>query len=139
MHRQEDEAVHFCIINENLQNQFRHCPHWSDSKWKVCLAGGGGDNRRLQYCTDASGTIFFYLRALQDHSGRNLIDPSLQNNVVIQSNFFLHLSCRMCFNLHSIVSSGLISGGQSSSKKQTAFFLFVDPVDESHKDPDVID
>ena len=62
---------------------------------KVCLAGGGGDKRRLQYCTDASGTIF-YLRALQDHSGRNLIDPSLQDNVVIQSNFFqyiYHVGC----------------------------------------------
>ena len=33
----------------------------------------------------------FYLRALQGHSGRNLIDPSLQDNVIIQSGFFQHI------------------------------------------------
>ena len=46
--------------------------------------------RRYQYCTDISGTIV-YLRALQGHSGRNLIDPSLQDNVIIQSGFFQHI------------------------------------------------
>ena len=53
---------------------------------------------------------------LQGHSGRNLIDPSLQDNVVIQSNFFqyiYHVGC--AFNLHSIISSGLTLGGQSLS------------------------
>ena len=75
VHREEDGAVHFWRIKENLQNQFPHSPHWSDSKWKVCLAGGGGDERRFQYCTDDPGTII-YFRALQGHSGRNLIDPS---------------------------------------------------------------
>ena len=83
---------------------------------------------------------FVYFRALQGHSGRKLIDPSLQDNVIIQSNFFqyiYHVGC--AFNLHSIISSGLIPGGQSSSKRQTIFFLPVDPMDKSHKDPDVID
>ena len=106
----------------------------------MCLAGGGGDKRRFQYCTDPSGQEIPYFRALQGHSGRNLIDPSLQDNVVIQSNFFqyiYHVGC--AFNLHSIISSGLIPGGQSSSKRQTVFFLPVDPMDISHKDPDVID
>ena len=46
----------------------------------------------------------------------------------------------MCaFNLHCIINSGLIPGGQSSSKRQTVFFLPVDLVDKSHKDPNVID
>ena len=138
VHREEDGAVYFWIIKENLQSQFPHSPCWSDSKWKVCLAGRG-DKRRFQYCTDASGTVV-YFRALQGHSGRNLIDPSLQDNVLIQSNFFqniYHVGC--AFNLHSIISSGLVPGGQSSSKRQTVFFLPVDPMDKSHKDPDVID
>ena len=46
-------------------------------------------------------------RALQGHSGRNLIDPLLQDNVVIQSKFFqyiYHVGC--AFNLHSIINSG---------------------------------
>ena len=81
-----------------------------------------------------------YFRALQGHSGRNLVDPSLQDNVVIQSNFFqyiFHVGC--AFNLHSIISSGLIPGGQSLSKRQTVFSLPVDPTDKSHKDPNAIE
>ena len=103
------------------------------------MAAGGGVKRRFQYCTDASGTIV-YFRALQGHSGRNLIDASLQNNVVIPRNFFQHIyHIRCAFNLHSIINSGITLGGQSSSKRQTVFFLPVDPMDKSHKDPDVID
>ena len=139
MHREEDGAVNFWRKKENLQSHFTHSPHWFDGGWKVCLAGGGGDQKRFQYCTDASGTIV-YFRALQGHSGRDLIDLSLQDNVIIQSNFFqyvCHVGC--AFNLHSIISSGLISGGQSASKRQTVFFLLVDPMDKSHKDLDTID
>ena len=73
-------------------------------------------------------------------SGRNLIDPSLQDNVVIQSGFFQHIYHIGCaFNLHSIINNGLIPGGQNSRKRQTVFFLLVDPLDKSHKDPKVID
>ena len=105
---------------------------------RACMAGRGA-KRRYQYCTDISGTIL-YFRALQGHSGRNQIDPSLQDNVIIQSNFLkyiYHVGCAI--NLHSIISSGLIPGGQSLSKKQTVFCLPVDPMDKNHKDPDVID
>ena len=95
--------------------------------------------RRYQYCTDVSG-IIVYFRALQGHSGRNLIQPSLQDNVVIPSKFvqyIYHIGC--AFNLHSIINNGLILGGQNSSKRQTVFFLLVDPRDKCHKDPDEID
>ena len=130
VHREENGAVHFWRIKENLQSQFPQTLRWSDDRWKVCLAGGGGDKRRFQYCTDASRTIVHF-RAL---------DLSLQDNVKIQSNFFqyiYHVGC--AFNLHSIISSGLILGGQNSSKRQTVSFLPVDPRDKSHKDPDEID
>ena len=138
VHREEDGAVQFWRIKENLQEHFPHSPHWSDSKWKACLAGGGS-KKTIQYCTDSLGTIV-YFRALQGHSGRNLIDPSLQDNLIIRSNFFEyihHVGCAL--NLHSIISSGLISADQSLSKRQTVFFLLVDPMDTNHKDPDVID
>ena len=124
VHREEDGAVHFWRIKENLQNQFPQIPHWSDDRWKACLAAGA--KRRYQYCADASG-IIVYFRALQGHSGRNLIDPSLQDNVVIQGGFFQHIYHIGCaFNLHSIINNGLIPGGQNSSKRQTVFFLPVD-------------
>ena len=139
MHREEDGAIHFWRIKENLQNQFPQSIHWSDDRWKACLAAGGGVKRRFQYCSDISRTIV-YLRALQGHSGRNLIDPPLQDNVVIQRNFFQYIYHVECASkLHSIISSGLIPGGQSSSKRQTVFFLLIGPMDKSHQDPDVFD
>ena len=136
--REEDGVVHFWRMKENLQNQFPQSIHWSDSRWKACLAARGA-KRRFQYCTGESRTIV-YFRALQGHAGRNLIDPSLQDNVVIESVFIqyiYHIGC--AFNLHSMINSGLIPGGQNSSKRQTVFFLLVDPRDKIHKDPDEID
>ena len=43
---------------------------------------GGGNKKRCQNCTESSG-IVVYLRALQGHSGRNLIDPDVQNNIML--------------------------------------------------------
>ena len=100
---------------------------------------GGRNKKRYQYCTDSSGKIV-YLGALQGHSGRSLIDPTPQDNVVIQSNFFQHIChVRCAFNLHSIINSGLIPGGQKLNNRQTVFFLLVDPMDKNQKDPDTID
>ena len=93
----------------------------------------------FQCCTDSSGEIIC-LRALQGHSGRNLIDPSLQDNVLIPNGFFeylFHVGCAI--NLHSIINSGLIPGGQNLSKRQTIFFTSVDPMDKEQKDPETID
>ena len=59
---------------------------------------------------------------------------------MIPSGFFqcvYHIGCG--FNLHSIINSGLILGGQNSSKRQTVFFLPIDPRDKGHQDPARID
>ena len=96
------------------------------------MAGGGGNKKSDQYCTDPSGQEILYLRALQGHSGRNLIDPTLQDNVVIPSNFFqyiYHVGCAI--NLHSIINSGLVLGGQNLNNRQTVFFLPVDSMDKN--------
>ena len=137
--REDDGSVQFWRMKNFLQNQFPQVPFWSDDRWKACLAVGGGVKRRYQYCTDISGTIV-HLRALQGHSGRNLIDPTLQDNVIKQSGFLQNIHhIRCAFNLHSIIHNGLIPGGQNSSKRQTVFFLPIDPRDKEHKDPQKID
>ena len=103
------------------------------------MARGGGNKKIFQYCTDASGQEILYLRALQGQSARNLVDPSLQDNVLIPDGFFkyiYHVGCAI--HLHSIINSGLIPGGQILSKRQTVFFLLVDLVDKEHKDPETI-
>ena len=97
------------------------------------MAARGGSKRRYQYCSDISGTTV-YLRALQGHSGRSLIDPSLQDNVIIHCGLFQNIyHIRCAFNLHSIINNGLIRGGQNSSKRQTVFFLLIDPRDKEHQ------
>ena len=117
------------------------CHHWSDEKWKSAMAGGGGGNKkRFQYCADPSRQEIVYLRALQGHSGRNLFDPTLQDNVLIPNNFFeyiYHIGCAT--NLRSITNSGLIPGGQNLSKRQTVFFMPVDPMNKEHNYPDTVD
>ena len=136
--REEDGAIEFCKIKFHLRNQFSQISCWSDERWKVCLAAGGGSKRRYQYCSDNSRTIL-YFRALQGHSRRNLIDPLLQDNVTIQRGLFHHIYHIGCaFNLHSIINNGLIPGGQNSSRRQTVFFLPIDPRDKDHEDPEHI-
>ena len=142
VHREEDGAVHFWRIKENLQNPFPQSIHWSDDRWKACLAARGGAKRRFQYCTDDSG-IIIYFRALQGHSGRNLIDPSLQDNVVIPSGFFQYILPYTWMWIQSSFYYQLwINTWRSEirARSQTVFFLPVDPREtKSHKDPDEID
>ena len=105
------------------------------------MAGGGGHKKRFQYCTGSSGQEILFLRAFQGHSGRNPIDPSLQDNVLIPNNFFeyiYHIGCAI--SLHSITNSGLIPGEQILSReRQTVLFTAVSPTNKEHKDPYEID
>ena len=135
--REEDGAIELWRLKDYLRNDFEFAQHWSDEMWKSRMQGGGGNKKIFQCCTDSSGQEILYLRALQGHSGRNLIDPSFQDNVLIPDNFFeyiYHIGCAI--SLHSITNSGLIAGGRNSGREsQTVFFTAVNPKDRDHKDP----
>ena len=74
------------------------------------MAAGGGPKRRYQYCSDYLGSII-YLRALQGHSGGNLFDLTLQDNVLIGPGIFPYIyHVGSNFSLSSIISNGLIPG-----------------------------
>ena len=139
--REEDGAIVFWRPKDDLRNKFEHSQHWSDDMWKSKMAGGGGNKKRFQYCIDSSGQEVLYLRALQGHSGRNSIDASLQDTELIPNDFFeyiCHIGCAI--NLHSITNSGLIAGGQNSSReRQTVFFTAVNPMNKDHRDPQELD
>ena len=53
--REEDGAIEFWRLKDDLRNKFEYSQYWFDDEWKSKMAGGGGNKKRFQYCTDASG------------------------------------------------------------------------------------
>ena len=138
--REEDGAIEFWRLKDHLRTKFENSRYLSDEMWKSRMAGGGGNKKRFQYCTDPSGQEILYLRALQGHSRRNLIHPSLQDNVLIPNDFFEYIYHTGCaINLNSITNSGLIPGGQNLNNRKTVFFLSLDPMNKELKDSYEID
>ena len=121
--REDDGAVQFWRIKNFLQNRFPQIPYWSDDGWKACLAAGGGAKRRYQSCPDISQTII-YFQALQGLSGRNFMDPSLQDNVVIQSGFFQHIYHIGCAFQSSFYYQQWTDTWRSEFKQETDSILF---------------
>ena len=64
--REEDGAIEFWRPKDDLQKKNEYSQYWSDDVWRSKMAGGGGNNKIFQYCTDPSGEIL-YLRAVQGH------------------------------------------------------------------------
>ena len=123
LHREQDGAVQFYKIKFHLRDYPLPIQNWSDDRWIACLAASGGPKRRYQYCSDYLGSII-YLRALQGHSGSNLIDPTLQDNVLILPGVFPYIyHVGSNFNIPSILSNGLIPGGQKSNQKTICVLL----------------
>ena len=139
VNRERDGAVQFYKIKSHLRDYSLPIQNWSDNRWLACLAAGGGPKRRYQYCSDYLGSII-YLRALQGHSGDSIIDLAMQDHVLIGPGVFPYIyHVGSNFNISSILSNGLIPGGQNLSRRQSVFFLPVDPRDENHRDPENID
>ena len=124
--REDDGAIELWRKKDYLRYEFENSRHWSDEMWKSTTAKGGGNNKRFQYCTDPSGVVFVYLRALQGHSGRNPIDPELQGNLLIPNNFseyIYHIGCAI--NLHFITNSGLIEDKICAKDKRCSSRLWI--------------
>ena len=139
VNRERDGAVQFYKIKFLMRDHTLSTQNWSDNRWLACLAAGGGPKRRYQYCPDYLGSII-YLRALQGHSGDSIIDLETQDHVLIKPGIFTYIyNVGSSFNLKSIVSNGLVPGGQELNGRQSVYFLPVDPRDEDHRDPEVID
>ena len=111
-------GIEFWRLKDCLRYEFENSRHWSDEMWKSKVVGGGCHKKIFQYFADPSRQEVLYLRALQGHSGRNLIYPSLQDNVLIPNDFFEYFSHIGCaINLQSIMNSRLIPRGQIFEQK----------------------
>ena len=139
--QEENGAIEFWRFNDYLRNEFERFSIFGLMKmWKSTLAKGGGNKKRFQHCTDPIRTqkiltseLFKVIR-----SGRNPIDPSSQDIVLIPNNFFeyiYHFGCAI--NLHSITNSGLIPGGTKFVQGKTDGILYttVNPMNKDHRDP----
>ena len=97
------------------------------------LAKGGGQKKRFQYCLNPhSSKLFLYFRAHQGHSGNNLLDPALQENVLLPEDFTEYIyHVGNVSDIYSIIKSGLIPGGKSlKGERQSVFCTAVNLVDD---------
>ena len=130
---EDDGAVRFDDIMEEFKEKFDGALQWSINDWIIFLAKGGGPKKRFQYCLNTnSSKHFLYFRAIQCHSGGNLVDPASQDNVLLPDDFteyFYHVG--NVSEIHSIIRSGLIPGGRSLKRdRQSVFFTAVNPMDD---------
>ena len=64
--REEDGAIEFWRLKDDLRNEFEYSQYWSDDVWKSKMASGGNE-KIFQYCADPSWEEILYLQALQGH------------------------------------------------------------------------
>ena len=95
---------------------------WTVDARVNCLAKGGGEKKRFQYCLNSySSGEFLYFRAIPGHSGGNLVDPFLKDNPDNFTEYIYHI--RNTFEMHSVIKSGLIPGERKPQKGQTVSVL----------------
>ena len=97
-----------------------------------CFVTGRRKEKRFQYCLNPySLNKCLYFRAFQGRSGEILVDPSLQDKILLPDDFAEYIyHIGNAFEMHSIVQSGLIPGGRSNRKnRQSVFFTAVNPID----------
>ena len=78
--REDDGPVRFDDIMKEIKAKFDGTSQWPIDDW-------------LTFCLNPnSSTHFLYFRAIQGHSGGNLVGPALQNNVLLPEDFTEYIS-----------------------------------------------
>ena len=84
--------------------------------------------KRFQYCSNPnSSKPFLHFRAIRGHSGSALVDPTLQDRVLLPDDFAEYIyHIGNAHDMHSTIQGGLIPGGRSLERdKQSVFFTAV--------------
>ena len=105
--REEDGAVRCDDLAEKFKAKF-----------------DGGPKKSVQYFLNLnSSEHFLYFRAIQGHSGAALVDPTLQDNVLLPDDFAEYVyHIGNAHDMHSIVQGGLIPGGKSQEGQAVSVF-----------------
>ena len=97
---------------------------------KIAWQEEEGEKKRFQYWLNThSSDEFLYFRAIQGHSGGNLVYPSLQDSALMPDDFTEYIFLiGNAHEMHSSIKSGLIPGGRSVRRdRQSVFFTAVSP------------
>ena len=109
---------------EKFKAKFDDTSQSSINAWITCLAKEKGPKKRFQYCLKPNS--FKNFRAIQEHSGGTVVDPSLQDNVLLPEDFTEYIyHVEKANEVHSMINSGLIPGG--ISLKRTGYQCFSQP------------
>ena len=123
--REEDGAGQFRISAPMFQLKFTSSQYRSIGTWLNYLQKGGGPKKRCQYCVDPySADTILYLRAIQGHSGAQHINCTLQDNVLLPSDFAEHMprsKLPRCALDHCIT---IDSGWQRRKERDTCGVLY---------------
>ena len=124
--REDHGAARFDDLIEKFKVKFVGNSERTVDSWTTFLAKGGGPKKMFQYCVNLnSSKHILYFRAIQWHSGDNLVDPALQDNVLLPDDFGENISHIGNANeMHSIIQGGLIPGGRSVRKDRQASVLY---------------
>ena len=129
LHREKDGGTQFC--KNKVPSTRPSSQNWSNDQCLNYLAGR--PKRKYKNCSDDLGSILHLcaiLLILHNRTTCWLDGPGIFL-------YIYHVGSN--FNLHSVISNVLILGGQNLNKRQTVFFLPVDPRKKDHQDPEHID
>ena len=121
--RDDDGAIEFWRIKDDLQEHFPHCPRWSPDKWQKSMAGGRGNKKgtSIVLIHPEQLSISELLKVIQDaisliyYTGQCCYSEQLLP---------IHLSCRMC-NQNTFHHQFGIDTGRSKFKQQIESILSV--------------
>ena len=123
--RAEGGAIEFLRLKDYLRNEFVHSQHWSGEMWKSTTARVEETRKDFNVVLIHQDKKILYLRALQGHSGRKLIDPSLTGQCINSEQFLrVHFSHRMC-NQFTFHHEFRIDTGRTELEQKTDGILFV--------------
>ena len=114
-----------------FESNFDGTSQWSIEAQITFLPKGGGPKKRFQFCLNPnSSKHFLHFRATQGHSGGSLVDPTLQDNVLLPdvvAEYIHHIG--NAHDVHSIIQGGLIRGERSLKRnRQSVCFTAVNPM-----------
>ena len=126
VHREDDGAVRFDDLAEKFKSRFGVLRNGQfklgELSWQKRRRTEGKVSVLLE-----SSKHFLYLRAIQGRSGGTLVDPTLQDNVLLPDDFAEYIyHIGNAHDMHSTIQSGLLPGGKSLKGGQEFSFFTAD-------------